>query len=102
MAPRNAETVKRCLVLMMSGRFSVALMSVPATNPGWTAIAIQLICEGDKCHSEESAGTTAEPLNHSDMPSNSAIDKRVNARQRRGDGEVIRRSIHRLHRFLSA
>ena len=32
-APRNDETANRCRVLMMSGRLSVALMSVPATKP---------------------------------------------------------------------
>src|SRR6185369_8687959 len=73
----------------MSGRLSVALMSVPATKPSWTAIAIQLICEGDSCHSCVSAGTTAEPLNHSDMPSSSAIDKSARACQRRGWGSVM-------------
>src|SRR5262249_12063038 len=73
----------------MSGRFKVALNSVPATKPSCTAIATQLICDGESRHSTVSAGTTAEPLNHSDMPSNSAIESSARARQRRGCGDAI-------------
>src|ERR1051325_6181979 len=88
-APRNEETANRCLVLMMSGRLSVALSSVPATKPSCTAMASQLICEGESFHSSESAGTTAEPLNQSAIPNNSAAESSVNARQRRGCGGVV-------------
>src|SRR5215216_2661304 len=52
-------------------------------------MAIQLICDGESCHSSESAGTTAEPLNQSAIPSNSAAERRVKARQRRGWGVAI-------------
>src|SRR5215216_1745285 len=55
-------------------------------------MAIQLICDGESCHSFESAGTTAEPLNQSAIPSNSAMERRVKARQRRGWGIAILRS----------
>ena len=77
----------------MSGRLKVALRRVPATKPSWTAIATQLICDGESCHSRESAGTTAEPLNQSAIPNNSAVESSANARHRRGSGESINSSF---------
>jgi len=66
----------------MSGRFSSALRRVPATNPSCTDSVSQLAAFALRCHSFVSAGTTAEPLNHSDMLSSSAIASSVRVRQR--------------------
>ena len=66
----------------MSERLKSALSKVPATNPSCTDNVNQLAAVGPTCHSRASAGTTAEPLNHSDMPKHSAIASSVSVRQR--------------------
>src|SRR5581483_2755869 len=68
--------------LMMSGRLRSALSSVPTTNPICTERVSQLAADSVSCHSFVNAGMTAEPLNHSDMPSNSAIASSTSVRQR--------------------
>src|SRR6266542_1627489 len=67
---------------MMSGRLKKALSSVPATNPSCTDKVSQLTASPLRFHSLVSAGTTAEPLNQRDMPSNSAIASSASIRQR--------------------
>src|SRR6266542_1430423 len=67
---------------MMSGRLKKALSSVPATNPSCTDKVSQLAASPLRFHSLVSAGTTAEPLNQRDMPSNSAIASSASIRQR--------------------
>src|SRR5216683_2097119 len=67
---------------MRSGRFRKALSSVPNTNPSCTEIVNQLAAASPKCHSLRRAGTTAEALNHSDMPNSSATDSSARARHR--------------------
>ena len=67
---------------MMSGKFSSALKSVPATNPSCTESVNQLAALGLRLHSFVKAGTTADPLNHSDMASSSAIANSASVRQR--------------------
>src|SRR6266446_9530343 len=67
---------------MMSGRFASALKRVPATKPSWTESVSQLAAASLRFHSLVSAGTTAEPLNQSDIPSNSAIASTASVRQR--------------------
>src|SRR5947207_15114266 len=67
---------------MMSGRFASALKRVPATKPSWTESVSQLAAASPRFHSFVSAGTTAEPLNQSDIPSNSAIASTASVRQR--------------------
>src|SRR6266849_4061693 len=81
-APAIAVSVKRCRALMMSGRLRSALTRVPATKPSWTDKVSQLAVASLRCHSLVSAGTTAEPLNQSDIPSNSAIASTASVRQR--------------------
>src|SRR6266536_3024854 len=73
---------------MMSGRLKKALSSVPATNPSCTDKVSQLTASPLRFHSLVSAGTTAEPLNQRDMPSNSAIASSASIRQRSLDEEV--------------
>src|SRR6266850_897676 len=43
-------------------------------------MASQLTWESERFHSRVSAGTTAEPLNQSDIPSSSAMESKVSAR----------------------
>ena len=69
---------------MMSGRFRNALSSVPQTKPSWTAIVNQLALESERFHSQRNAGTTAEPLNQSDIASSSAIETKARIRHRCG------------------
>src|SRR5688572_33474371 len=69
----------------MSGRLKIALNSVPHTNPICTARVSQFALASLNCHSVRSAGTTAEPLNHRDMPSSSARASRIKACQRDAD-----------------
>ena len=85
MAPAIAVRVKRWRELMMSGRFPNALSKVPATNPSWTDNVSQFAAPALRCHSLVSAGTTAEPLNHSDMPNSSATANSASVRQRAAD-----------------
>ena len=66
----------------MSGRLKSALKSVPATNPICTDRVNHPAAVGLKCHSRVSEGTTADPLNHNDMPSSSATASKVSVRQR--------------------
>ena len=66
----------------MSGRFSKALRRVPTTNPNCTESVSQSAAFALRCHSFVNAGTTAEPLNQSDMASSSAIASSVSVRQR--------------------
>ena len=66
----------------MSGRFSSALTRVPTTKPSCTDSVSQLAAFALRCHSFVNAGTTADPLNHSDMVSSSAIASSVSVRQR--------------------
>src|SRR6267142_1883335 len=70
---------------MMSGRLSRALKRVPATKPSCTESVSQLAAPALRFHSLVNAGTTAEPLNQSDMPSNSAIASNASVRQRNGE-----------------
>src|SRR6266550_9509797 len=70
---------------MMSGRLSSALRRVPATKPSCTESVSQLAALALRLHSRLSAGTTAEPLNQSDMPSSSAIASSASVRQRDGE-----------------
>src|SRR5215831_1911187 len=81
-APPIAVSVKRCRGLMMSGRLKSALKSVPATNPICTDRVNHPAAVGLKCHSLVREGTTADPLNHNDMPSSSATASKVSVRQR--------------------
>src|ERR1700716_1339965 len=67
---------------MMSGRLSRALKRVPATKPSCTESVSQLAAPARRFHSLVNAGTTAEPLNQSDMPSSSAIASNASVRQR--------------------
>src|SRR5713226_4311431 len=67
---------------MMSGRLSRALKRVPATKPNCTESVSQLAAPALRFHSLVNAGTTAEPLNQSDMPSSSAIASTASVRQR--------------------
>src|SRR5437016_12898858 len=67
---------------MMSGRFTSELKRVPATKPSWTESVSQLAAASLRFHSFVSAGTTAEPLNQSDIPSSSAIASTASVRQR--------------------
>src|ERR1700674_3303599 len=69
---------------MMSGRLNSALKSVPATKPSCTESVSQLAAPELRFHSFVRAGTTAEPLNQSDMPSSSAIANSASVRQRAG------------------
>ncbi len=69
----------------MSGRFRSALRRVPATKPSCTESVNQLTAPALRRHSFVSAGTTAEPLNQSDMPNNSAIASSASMRQRKGE-----------------
>src|SRR5258708_19805044 len=70
---------------MMSGRLKSALKRVPATKPNCTESVSQLAAPSLRCHSLLSAGTTAEPLNQSDMPSSSAVASSASVRQRDGE-----------------
>src|SRR5260370_40644294 len=70
---------------MMSGRLRNALSRVPATKPSCTESVNQLAAASLRFHSFVRAGTTAEPLNQSDMPNNSAIASSASMRQRKGD-----------------
>src|SRR5882672_2727289 len=70
---------------MMSGRLRSALKSVPATKPSCTDSVSQFAALELRCHSFTRAGTTAEPLNQSDMPSSSAIASSASVRQRAGE-----------------
>src|SRR5437879_3694385 len=67
---------------MMSGRLRSALKRVPATKPSCTESVSQLAVPALRFHSLVNDGTTAEPLNQSDMPSNSAIASSARVRQR--------------------
>ena len=67
---------------MTSGRFRSALKRVPATNPSCTDSVKQFAAPGLRVHSFVKAGTTADPLNHKDMPSSSAMAKSASVRQR--------------------
>src|SRR3981081_4573311 len=73
----------------MSAKFRKALSSVPQTKPSCPAIVIQLTVESVKFHSTRNAGTTADALNHSDMPSNSASESSTSVRQRPAAGESM-------------
>src|SRR5438309_7108977 len=66
---------------MMSGRFASALKRVPATKPSWIESVSQLAAASLRFHSLVSAGTTADPLNQSDIPSNTAIASTASVRQ---------------------
>jgi len=72
----------------MSGRFNKALSKVPATIPSCTDSVNQLAAPALRFHSLVSAGTTAEPLNQSDMPSSSATANSASVRQRAADGAL--------------
>jgi hypothetical protein len=61
---------------------------VPATNPICTASVNKSAAFRSSFHSLTSAGTTAEPLNQSDIPNNSAIANKASVRQRDDDGYV--------------
>src|SRR5438552_1394821 len=76
---------------MMSGRFASALKRVPATKPSWTESVNQLAADSLRFHSLVSAGTTAEPLNQSDMPRSSATASTARMRQR--DDGVLSESV---------
>jgi len=86
MAPKHAVNVNRWRGLMMSGRFRSALNRVPTTKPSCTDSVSQLAAFGLRCHSFVNAGTTAEPLNHNDIPRSSAIPRRTSVRQREAAG----------------
>src|SRR5258706_14987484 len=73
---------------MMSGRLKSALKSVPATKPNCTESVSQLTAPAPRFHSFVRAGTTAEPLNQSDIPSSSAIASSASMRQRNGDASL--------------
>src|ERR1041384_6634176 len=95
-----AVSVKRWRGLMMSGRLSSALSSVPATTPSAPDSVNHVDAEGLRCHSLVSAGTTAEPLNQSDMPNSSAIASSASVRQRDlsdRSGEGCKREIVAQH-----
>src|ERR1700682_5275699 len=81
-APAKAERANNRRVLNMSGRLKKALSKVPATKPSCTAIVSQLAVASERLHSTRNAGTTAEALNQSDIPSNSAADSSASVRQR--------------------
>src|SRR5947207_7471134 len=81
-ATQIAVRVKRCRGLRISGRLKSALNSVPATNPICTDSVNQPAAVSLRRHSLVNAGTTADPLNHSDMPSSSAIASNASVRQR--------------------
>src|SRR5437879_4595478 len=70
---------------MMSGRLRSALRRVPATKPSCTESVSQLAALALRFHSLASAGTTAEPLNQSDIPSSSATASSASVRQRDGE-----------------
>src|SRR5882762_3655435 len=70
---------------MMSGRLRSALRRVPATKPSCTESVSHLAASALRFHSLVNAGTTAEPLNQSDMPSSSAIASSASVRQRNGE-----------------
>src|SRR5947207_11692104 len=85
---------------MMSGRLSSALSSVPTTKPSCTERVNHVAAEGLRCHSLVSAGTTAEPLNQSDIPHSSAIASSASVRQRDlsdRSGEGCKREIVAQH-----
>src|SRR5690242_1996419 len=67
---------------MISGRLRSALSKVPSTNPSCTESVSQLAAPALKFHSLVSDGITAEPLNQSDIPSNSAIAKSASVPKR--------------------
>src|SRR5437016_13200196 len=69
----------------MSGRLRSALRRVPATKPSCTESVSQLAALALRFHSLASAGTTAEPLNQSDIPSSSATASSASVRQRDGE-----------------
>ena len=81
-APRMAVRVNRWRGLMISGRLRNALSRVPVTKPSCTDNVNQLAADSLRFHSFVSAGTTAEPLNQSDMPRSSATARTVSVRQR--------------------
>src|ERR1044072_7216766 len=85
-APAMAVRVNRCRELMMSGRFRKELRAVPATNPICTAKGSKSAPLRSSFHSLTNDGTTAESLNQSDIPSNSAIASRASVRHRADDG----------------
>src|ERR1700682_3912344 len=83
---------------MMSGRLRSALKSVPATKPSCTESVSQFAALALRFHSFVRAGTTAEPLNQSDMPSSSAIANSASVRQRNeeasfDEAELCKREI---------
>ena len=81
-APQIAVSVNRCRGLIISGRLNSALKSVPTTNPICTDSVNQPAAVSLRRHSLVKAGTTADPLNHKDMPSSSAIASNASVRQR--------------------
>jgi hypothetical protein len=81
-APPNAQSAKRYLTRITSGRLKSALARVPATNPSCTASVSHAAVDASRCHSTLSRGATAETPNQSDMPRSSAMETRTSAFQR--------------------
>ena len=71
-APASAPRNNRTRAFSTSDRLAIALASVPATKPAWTAIVSHAARAADSANSSTSTGVTAVAENHSVMPKNSA------------------------------
>src|SRR5262245_4267985 len=88
-AAKRADAAKSRRVLMTSGRFDSADISVPQTNPSWTASVSQAAAESESRHSAWIAGTDADAENQRDIPSSSATARRARARHRPVGAEEV-------------
>ena len=84
-APRRHPTLKSLRALSTSGRFRSAEISVPTTNPPWTAIVNHAVCAEVRSNSATIGALAAVAENHSVIPKNMASDSQASCHR----GDVI-------------
>ena len=80
-APATQPMPMRTRGFTTSARLVIAVASVAATNPAWTATVSHAVWEADNSKASASDGVTAVAENHSDMPSSSATASAPSMRQ---------------------
>ncbi len=93
-APASAPHIMSERAGTTSGRLVSAAASVPTMNPACTAIVRPARPASPRAHSRESAGSTAEALNHSDSARSSARDSSPSALHRPESPLMIGASKH--------
>src|SRR5205807_9586455 len=87
-AAAMADTTRTLMRLKISGTLNNANTMAPAANPIWTATVIQELNARLACQMEVTWGSTAVPVNHKDMASNSATESKKRTRPEETSGRV--------------